>query len=126
MRAFSPVLALALSLVLGGDLVAQEEATQDLEHELRMMVVEPSVVDRDRDVVRAFLGRVDVQAAMAASGVDGERLERRVATLDDGALAELAAEVRSVEPDGDLVGGNTIVLSTSTVIIILLLLILVT
>jgi hypothetical protein len=126
MRLFSPVLALTLSLAVGGELHAQQASTNDVEAELRMMVVEPSAVDRDREVVRDFLDRVDVQEAIAASGLDRERLEARVGTLDDGAMADLARQVRDVDQEGDLVGGNTIVLSTTTVIIILLLLILVT
>lgn len=126
MRALSPVLALTLSLVLGGDLHAQEASTHELEDELRMMVVEPSAVDRDRDVVRDFLDRADVQEAIAESGLDRQRLEARVGTLDDDAAADLARQLENVDQEGDLVGGNTIVLSTTTVIIILLVLILVT
>ncbi len=126
MKALTPVLALTLSLVLGGELQAQETSTHDLESELRMMVVEPSAADQDREVVRNFLDRVDVQEAMAASGLDRERLEARVGTLDDGAVAELAQQVQRVDQEGDLIGGNTVVISTSTIIIILLVLILVT
>jgi hypothetical protein len=126
MRTLSPVLALALSLVLGGELHAQQAPANEVEAELRMMVVEPSAVDRDRQVVRDFLDRVDVQEAIAASGLDEERLEARVGTLDDDVVADLARQVRDVDEEGDLVGGNTIVISTTTVIIILLLLILVT
>lgn len=126
MRALSPVLALTLSLVLGGDLHAQATSTHELEDELRMMVVEPSAVDRDREVVRDFLDRADVQEAIAASGLDRERLEARVGTLDDAAASDLAQQVTNLDEEGDLVGGNTIVISTTTVIIILLLLILVT
>lgn len=126
MRALSPVLALTLILVLGGELHAQETSTHELEAELRMMVAEPSAVDRDREVVRDFLDRADVREAIAASGLDRERLEARVGALAAAAATDLARQVTSVDQEGDLVGGNTIVLSTSTVIIILLLLILVT
>ncbi len=128
MKALTPVLALTLtlSLALGGELQAQETSTHDLESELRMMVVEPSAVDQDREVVRDFLDRVDVQDAIAASGLDRERLEARLGTLDDGAVAELAQQVESVDQEGDLIGGNTVVISTTTIIIILLVLILVT
>lgn len=126
MRVLSPVLALTLSIVLGGDVQAQEVSTHDLQDELRMMVVEPSDVDRDREVVRDFLDRVDVQEAIASSGLDRERLAARLGTLDDGAIAELAQQVESIDQEGDLIGGNTVVISTSTVIIILLVLILVT
>lgn len=126
MKALTPVLALTLSLVLGGQLQAQETSTHDLESELRMMVVEPSAADQDREVVRDFLDRVDVQDAIAASGLDRERLEARLGTLDDGAVAELAQQMQSVDQEGDLIGGNTVVISTTTIIIILLVLILVT
>lgn len=126
MKALTPVLALTLSLVLGGQLQAQETSTHDLESELRMMVVEPSAADQDREMVRDFLDRVDVQDAIAASGLDRERLEARLGTLDDGAVAELAQQVERVDQEGDLIGGNTVVISTTTIIIILLVLILVT
>lgn len=126
MKALTPVLALTLSLVLGGELQAQETSTHDLESELRMMVVEPSAVDQDREVVRDFLDRVDVQEAIAASGLDRERLEARLGTLDDGAVAELAQQMQNVDQEGDLIGGNTVVISTTTIIIVLLVLILVT
>lgn len=126
MRALTPVLALTLTLAFGGELRAQETSTHVLEDELRMMVVEPSAVDQDREVVRNFLDRVDVQEAIAASGLDRERLEARVGTLDDGALAEVAQQVESIDQEGDLVGGNTVVISTTTIIIVLLVLILVT
>lgn len=125
MRALTAVFALTLTLVLGGDLQAQETSTH-LEDELRMMVVEPSTVDRDQQVVRNFLDRVDVQEAIASSGLDRERLAERVGTLDDGAIAELAQQVESIDQEGDLIGGNTVVISTTTIIIILLVLILVT
>ncbi|MEX2471838.1 MAG: PA2779 family protein [Gemmatimonadota bacterium] len=125
MRALTAVCALTLTLVLGGDLQAQETSTH-LEDELRMMVVEPSTVDRDHQVVRNFLDRVDVQEAIASSGLDRERLAARVGTLDDGAIAELAQQVESIDQEGDLIGGNTVVISTTTIIIILLVLILVT
>lgn len=124
MRALTAVLALTLSLVFVGDLQAQEAPTHDLEDELRMMVVEPSGVDHDRQVVRDFLDRVDVGEAIAASGLDRDRLEARVGTLDDGAVAELAQQMENVDQEGDLIGGNTVVISTTTIIIVLLLIIL--
>lgn len=124
MRALTTVFA--LTLVLGGDLQAQETSTHGVEDELRMMVVEPSPMDQDRDVVRNFLDRVDVREAIAASGLDRERLEARVGTLDDDAVAELAQQVENIDQEGDLVGGNTVVISTTTIIIVLLILILVT
>ena len=126
MRVLPPVLALSLSLVLGGEVRAQETSTTDLESELRMMVAEPTAADLDRQTVRDFLERDDVREAVETSGMDAERLEARVATLEGEKLTELAERVRSMEQDGDLVGGSTIVISSTTLIIILLILILVT
>ncbi|MEX2466052.1 MAG: PA2779 family protein [Gemmatimonadota bacterium] len=126
MRVLSSGFALTALFFFGGELQGQEVSTYDLEGELRTMVAEPSAADRDREVVRDFMDRADVGEAVAGLGLDPERLEARVSTLDAGTLADLARQVREVEKEADLVGGNTIVISTTTVIIILLVLILVT
>lgn len=126
MRVIPTVLALSLALVVGGDLHAQEASTPVLEHELRMMVVEPLDVDADRQVLRDFLNRDDVRNAVTEAGLDADRLEARVSMLENESLADVANHVRDLEEEGDLVGGNTIVISGSTLIIVLLVLILVT
>ena len=126
MRLLFSVSVLTALTLFGAELQAQETSPLDLEGELRMMVAEPSAADGDRQVVLDFMDRAEVFETLAGLGLDADRLAARVNTLDDATLADLARQVRESQDQADLVGGNTIVLSTSTVIIILLILILVT
>jgi hypothetical protein len=119
-KSFPSTLALAALFLLGGDLWAQDAPAQDLEAELRAMVAEPTPADRDRHVVREFLDRVDVSDVVTALGLDRERLETGVNTLEADAAADLVRQVRALGDEADLVGGDTIVISATTVIIILL------
>jgi hypothetical protein len=84
------------------------------------MVAEPTPADRDRQLVREFLDRVDVNDVVSALGLDRERLETGVNTLEADAAADLVRQVRALGDEADLVGGDTIVISATTVIIILL------
>lgn len=124
-RPFSSLLALTALFFIGADLQAQEAPAQDLEHELRTMVVEPTPADRDRQTVRDFLDRAEVNDAVASLGLDPERLEAGVSTLDEDEAADLARQVQALEDEADLVGGDTIVISATTLIIILLIIIIV-
>lgn len=124
-RSFSSVLALTALFVVGADLHAQEAPTQDLEHELRTMVVEPTPADRDRQALRDFLDRVEVNDAVTSLGLDPERLEAGVSTLDEEVAADLARQVQDLGDEADLVGGDTLVISATTLIIILLIILIV-
>jgi uncharacterized protein (DUF3084 family) len=119
-KSFPSALALAALFLLGGDLRGQDASAQDLEAELRAMVAEPTQADRDRQVVREFLDRVDVSDVVTTLGLDRERLETGVNTLEADAAIDLARQVRALGDEADLVGGDTIVISATTVIIILL------
>jgi hypothetical protein len=119
-KSFPSALALAALFLLGGDLWGQDAPAQDLEAELRAMVAEPTPADRDRQLVREFLDRVDVNDVVSALGLDRERLETGVNTLEADAAADLVRQVRALGDEADLVGGDTIVISATTVIIILL------
>jgi len=119
-KSFPSALTLAALFLLGGDLWGQDASAQDLEAELRAMVAEPTPADRDRQVVRAFLDRVDVSDVVKALGLDRERLETGVNTLEADAAIDLARQVRALGDEADLVGGDTIVISATTLIIILL------
>jgi hypothetical protein len=120
MKSFCYTLAMAALFLLGGELRAQEASAQDLEAELRAMVAEPAPADRDRQVVREFLDRVEVSDVVTALGLDREGLETGVSTLEADAAADLARQVRALGDEADLVGGDTIVISATTLIIILL------
>jgi len=124
MRPLTLILALAGMTGLGGDLQAQGTPTGDVVDELRTMVAGQAQPDGDREAIRGFLDRADVERAATAHGLDAERLRAGVATLDTDAAQELARQARTVEEDQDQVGGNTIVISSTAIIIALLVLIL--
>lgn len=118
------ILTLAAVFCVSGGLQGQEASAQGLDHELRAMIADAASAQPDHEVVRDFLDRADVGAAVAAHGLDPERMKVAVGTLDADALADLARQVRALD-DEDQVGGNTIVISTTAVIIALLILILI-
>jgi len=126
MRSLTSILTLAVLLGAAEQARAQDAATPDLHDELRTMVAEPAPAEQNRQAVRDFLERPDVEAVAAEQGLDVARARVAVETMDDAAVADLARHVRTLEEDADLVGGNTIVISATTVIIVLLILILVT
>jgi hypothetical protein len=117
------ILTLAAVFCASGGLQGQSSA-QGLEHELRAMIADTDSAQPDHEVVRDFLERADVGAAVAAHGLDLERMKGAVGTLEADALADLARQVRALD-DEDQVGGNTIVISSTAVIIALLILILI-
>lgn len=124
-RPFFSVLALTALFFIGADLHAQEAPPQDLEHELRTMVTEPTPADRDRQALRDLLDRAEVNDAVTSLGLDPERLEAGVSTLGEDEAADLARQVETLEDEADLVGGDTVVISATTLIIILLIILIV-
>ncbi|MDX1646690.1 MAG: PA2779 family protein [Longimicrobiales bacterium] len=125
MQRIVAALLLTASVLLPGQLRAQAESPEDLERELRSMVVSPTAADVDRQMILDFLDREDVRDVATGHGVDPEGLQDRVATLDDESTSELADRVRGVQEDLAQVGGDTFVITSTTVIIILLVLILI-
>jgi hypothetical protein len=80
--------------------------------------------DADRTSIREALARPEVKNVAASMGVDVERLDRAIGTLNAAELAEAAATAQQV--NGQLVGGaSTVVISTTTIIIALLIVILI-
>ena len=104
---------------------AQDAGEAALEQELRDMVVQPTEAERDREAVQQFLERGDVQEIADDRGIDTERLQDRVATLDGEQTSQLAERIRDLEDDLEQVGGDTFVITSSTIIIILLVIILI-
>ena len=78
----------------------------------------------DREAVQRLLARPAVREIAGDAGIDLRRAEQAVATLDDAALTEVAAQARQVEQA--LAGGQSrVTISTATIIIVLLLIILI-
>jgi len=80
-------------------------------------------VEKDRETVRLFLQRADVQAIAGKYGIDLRRAETAVAAMDASEVAQIAAKAR--DADRALAGGqSSVTISTTTIIIVLLVLIL--
>lgn len=80
--------------------------------------------DADRTAIREALGRPEVQKVAATMGLDMNRLNSAVGTMNAVELGQAANSARQV--NDQLVGGaSTIVISTTTIIIALLIIILI-
>jgi hypothetical protein len=78
----------------------------------------------DREAVLQLLARPEVRAIAGDVGIDLQRAESAVGTLEGSQLAEVAAQAR--QADEALAGGQSrVVISTTVIIIALLLLILI-
>ena len=115
------ILAIALLATAGLPTELAAQASAEIESELRAMVEAPSPAERDRAVVRGFLERPDVEAAVASYGVDLKRARDRVGTLDASEANDLARRVEAVERQ---LAGGQVVITTSAIIIALLVVIL--
>jgi branched-subunit amino acid ABC-type transport system permease component len=82
-----------------------------------------TAVDADRAVVQRLLARPDVKALAADMGLDLQRAQTAVATIDGEQLSDLASQARQAEQE--LAGGQgSIRISTTLIIIALLVVIL--
>jgi hypothetical protein len=117
------LLTLAALLGFGSDARAQQPTATDVTHELRLIASQPTVADADRERVRMFLDRPEVQRAAESIGLDLTRTTDHVSTLSEAEAAELAARIDAL-PGEPQVGGQVIVISASAVIIALLILLL--
>jgi hypothetical protein len=115
--------ALGVALLIPGTLMGQDASARSVEDELRSMVVEDAPGDVGREAVLTFLDREDVAAVADEHDLDLDDIKAGVRALDVEASADLADRVQDVQ--GDLVGGDTFVITSSTVIIILLIIILI-
>jgi hypothetical protein len=93
--------------------------------DLRAMVAEEHGTAGDAETVREFLALEEVRVLAAERGLDLDAITDRVGTLDDASVADLADRIRDQADQGQLVGGDTLVISSTAVIIVLLVLILV-
>lgn len=123
MKRFTLVFALIATFGLATGLGAQQAQEQEVRQELRSMVTGGDEARADRAVVEDFLERDDVKQVAAERGIDLERLDDAVRTLDPDEAATLAQHVQNAK--AQLAGGDTLVITTTTIIIILLILILI-
>lgn len=78
----------------------------------------------DRDAIRGFLHRPEVNEVATKAGLSVQKAEAAVSTLQGDDLKQVAAQARSA--DQQLAGGaTTVVITTTTIIIILLVVILI-
>lgn len=78
----------------------------------------------DREAIQRLLARPEVRKVAGDAGIDLRRAAQVVATLDEAALAGVAAQARQVEEA--LAGGQSrVTISTTAIIIALLLIILI-
>ncbi|HSG46630.1 MAG TPA: PA2779 family protein [Longimicrobiales bacterium] len=120
MPAFIAVLSLLLPAT---PLAAQEPEDHRVSQELREMLTHGNDARSDRAAIRDFLARDDVRRVAAERGIDLQRLESGVATLDAPEARTLADRVNDVEDQ--LAGGDTFVITSTTIIIVLLVIILI-
>jgi hypothetical protein len=126
MRYMAKGLAVALLAAAPATLKAQEPVhTSGPTATLRALAAQPSTADRDRAKLSAFLNRADVQKVATDHGIDVRRLKEGVTALDDGTVTALVRQMRAVDHQPALVGGDTFVISSTAVIIALLVFILI-
>lgn len=126
MRRTPSLLALLGLLLAAGAANAQQATTSDQLEELRALATQPTSEDADREALVRFLEREDVAGAVEGHGLAIDAVIDRIQTLDADAVGELADRAREVEQaDGDLVGGDRIVISTTTLLLIIIIILLV-
>jgi hypothetical protein len=77
----------------------------------------------DREALRTFLQNPAVKSVAAKAGLNVERAETAVSTLQGSDLRQAASQARAV--NADLAGGATVVITTTTIIIVLLIILLI-
>jgi hypothetical protein len=127
MRAVRTLLLASLAIVLIGPTAATAQPAPPIASQAtldQLLTQRARVVESDRQVIREFLDRSEVQQVAARAGVDVTQARRVVGTLSGDELRDIASRAR--DANEVLAGGaSTIVISTTTVIIVLLLLILI-
>ena len=116
MRRLSWALAITLTLLTGGTgtALAQQES-------LEVAQADPQAADRQ--ALRDFLAREEVQRVARTSGVDLSGAERGLLALDGERLSRAAEQARAI--DRELGAAQEIRLSATVIIIILLLIIII-
>ena len=124
MRSTCSVLAVVLSILIATPCLSAQvhvAGQQALDAAVEQHV---RAADQDRETVRLFLQRGDIRAIAGKYGVDIQRAENAIGTMNAADLASVAAKVR--QANEALAGGqSTITISTTVIIIVLLLIILI-
>jgi hypothetical protein len=115
---FIACLALLFIVATG---TAQGQQVVDEAHLNAAVVDRADAAEQDRQQLRSLLQRDDVRHLVAERGVDMDRLDDAIGTLNAADLERIAPLVQQV--NGELVGGQAIRLSAATIIVILLLVI---
>jgi len=75
-----------------------------------MLATDASLAAAQRDQVTRVLERADIQARLAALGVDAAAVKSRVAALTDDEVAQLAAKIDDLPAGGDGIIGAIVLI----------------
>jgi len=75
-----------------------------------MLATDASLAAVQRDQVTRVLERADIQARLAALGVDADAVKSRVAALTDDEVAQLAAQIDNLPAGGDGIIGAIVLI----------------
>jgi len=115
--------ALAAALLVLPSAARGQEGTTQAAPEPTVIAVQTTAEDADRDALRRFVARTDVQRVAHAADVDLENASSGILALEGERLSRAADQARALE--SKLGAQDTISISTTTVIIILLLVLLI-
>jgi hypothetical protein len=125
MRIRTSVVTLVASLLLwSAPALAQQRHVVDLAVMHQAVADQAATDQQNREVVINVLHRADVQNLASRLGLNVTRAENAVPTLSSVELARLAGSARVA--DGQLAGGDTVVISVTTLLLIVILVILLT
>lgn len=118
------IVPLVFMLTAPSSVFAQERHAVDLSALSQTIAGEVAKQDADRAAIHAALSRPEVRDIAEKSGINLDRVQASVDTLNAGSLAQAAAAAQQVNQT--LVGGaSTVVISTTTIIIALLIVLLI-
>jgi protein-disulfide isomerase-like protein with CxxC motif len=118
------VLPLVLVTMSAGSAFADQRHIVDRAQLASAMADRVAAQDADRAAVRDALARPEVRSVAASMGLDLNKIDGAVDTMNAAQLAQAASTARQV--NDQLVGGaSTVVISTTTIIIALLIVILI-
>jgi len=118
------VLPLVFLTATAGSVFAGQQHIVDPGAIVSTMTQKVAAQDADRAAVREALARPEVRSVAASMGMDLNRMDAAVDTMNGIDLAQAASTARQVNQQ--LVGGaSTVVISTTTIIIALLVILLI-
>jgi len=126
MRTMTTLLAAPLMLILGLSTPAHAQDRHAIPPSALAAAVtdHAASLDADRDAIREALKKPEVRTVAEHMGIDIERAETSIDSLDPATVARAAESARQVN-DALVGGASTITISTTTIIIVLLLIILI-